>query len=293
MEYDGPKQFSFVQSGGSQNLNIRVWSSWKATSDASWLVLSPSSGDAGADGATAIINMIAAPNDGYDDRNCRVSVVSAGKEIIVEVSQTRKSAVLLDENEMTFSFREQMSRVGLKSNEDVTATVDHRCSDWLSVNSTKSLIGMTFDVCAAENASGEPRLGKIYFSTTVGVADTLTVNQDRGPAILSYDVPGLYNAEGAVIVSERFISQYGLMILPDGCPEYHIINPLDRKWCLIKGKKPYEASSEEKYSVNVRQNILLNLSGSFDVELDVCRYKDGKIWGEDEVAGYGIIMEVE
>lgn len=186
----------------SADIKFKASSSWKASSSAKWLTVSPKSGEAGDHVITVATT---ATNRTGSSRVSQVTIVSGSTQKTISVKQRGEYAVF-DSEELNFPSEGAIFRAGFRTNLEenqlhLYATVG--LDEWLK--NTKSdartraeYIGDLYPLRALPNESTNPRDGALFFvmedkeGNLLGL-DTLFVYQegsDQGYASSDYSADG-------------------------------------------------------------------------------------------------------
>lgn len=296
LELKSKAPVSFTKAGGNATISFTAYTSWTASSDASWLTVSPSKGDADIEGTLSSIKLTARTNEDYDDRTAIVSIISNDKTYTIAVTQDKKTGLYLTDKEKTVDFSAQELVVSGQANVERKVEIDASCADWISLSQTKGLASFDIKLDIAENESESERKGVIkIISDDPDAADSFTVTQTGKPSILFCETPGIYRKRVMQAGFSKYESQIGFFSRAAGTTEFHIVNAAARKFCIIKDMKPVtgESGPESPYSVKVRQNMSSRLDTEFSLSLTVYKYEDGTIWGLDEEKGLGAIIRLK
>ena len=161
---------NFENTAGTYKLTITSDASWTATTDESWIQVSPNKGNSG----TTEIEISAAPNTSTSDRTGHVyfkigdlqlrSILVTQRGIYIDV---RKSIEMLSSKDSY--------NLTVQSNTQWTATSD---AAWLSINPSSGSGKQDVTVSVDDNPSLSNRVGHIYFTSVAGnIKDMLSVNQ--------------------------------------------------------------------------------------------------------------------
>ena len=166
---------SFDSSGGSQVVVLTANKLWTASSNQSWLRVSPSSGEGEAN-----ISISCTPNDTYDNRTGTIKIVSEELSQTISVTQSEAKGLTVSQTEYNLSNAAQTISVEIKTNDQYTIDIDASCRDWINRNSTKGLSSNIVNFDISKNETYSERSGKITIKQASGsMMSTVVVTQSQ------------------------------------------------------------------------------------------------------------------
>ncbi|MCR5710568.1 MAG: hypothetical protein K6G79_08830 [Bacteroidales bacterium] len=174
-------RLDFNEKGGSGSIPFVANKAWSASSTASWLKVSPSSGDA-SDKNNVTLAVTCDANDGYDSRSCTVTIRCEDLSASVQVVQSEAHGIVVGQTGYDVSYAAQDVKVSVSANVDYKVTVASGASGWLKVVSTKGLQSGSVVLSVAENTTGASRSGNVVLGDSAhGLSESVTVNQMANP----------------------------------------------------------------------------------------------------------------
>ena len=170
------KTFSVGVDGASLNATVSSNVSWTATSDASWVTLSPSSGSSGS--TTLKLNV--AENTNATSRSATIQVKNSTYNITQEITVTQSAFVpYLTLSKQSFDVVPEGAtlNITIDSNASWTATSN---ASWVTLSETSGNSGSrTITLNVANNDTGKQRTCNVVVSNkTYQIEKTITINQD-------------------------------------------------------------------------------------------------------------------
>lgn len=178
---DEQKSLTFKDNGGSQTVSFTCNRAWTATSSDSWLMISPSKGDANEEGAQIIITCDA--NTTYDPRTAMVSITSEGLVETISVSQDTNYGLFFNPTTFDLSNAAQDIEVEVKANVDYDILVPEEAKGMITsvqtvTGETKALVGKKVRFGISENPEYERREATVTFMQRNGeLYGTCTISQ--------------------------------------------------------------------------------------------------------------------
>lgn len=163
----------FTSVGGTQKLSITCNSSWKATSNKTWITLSKSEGE-GNDN----INVEVDKNSSEDSRSGTITLKSGSKTVTLNVVQKGVQVTLsLNYNELTFHRHGESKTIRVTSDTDWKVSTS---ASWITLSKTSGYGNDEITVTASDNPGGE-RSSTITFAhnntkVTVNVSQYAKIN---------------------------------------------------------------------------------------------------------------------
>lgn len=131
---------------------------WKVEvdSDIDWLSVSPSEGVAGQNEVTVQVS----ENEGYDERNAKVTVYYGDRQETFVIYQNQKNAMILSESKVEMPVGGGTFEVKVDANVDVT--VSNSDGDWLHHVGTKGLVTNVFTFTVDPSELPDSRQAEIF-----------------------------------------------------------------------------------------------------------------------------------
>lgn len=196
---ESPSSITLDAGNLEASISFRSSTSWTATvpSVATWCHLSDTYGEAGAISLWVVVE----PNEGYDDRNAKITVKAGDKSFDVFVVQKQKNAITATSDRFEVGEEGKVIAVEIKSNVSYAYEVSPEASLWIkpttadaaSTNSgqvvvTRAMKTETLYFQVAANPDSEPRTGEIVFYGSI----------EEGA--YAEEVVTIYQAEGSVVM---------------------------------------------------------------------------------------------
>jgi hypothetical protein len=180
VEFDGGSTPSptIQEQGGESKVRFTANAPWSATVSQSrqvdWLTVSPTSGQAG----DVVLNVKAAPNDTYDERNGAVTIKCGTMTKVFTVSQKQLDALIMSTDKIEIGSEGGSAEIKLKSNVDVSFKVAEEDADWIKASpKSRALTDRIFSFEISPNESIVPRTGHIGIEGA-GQTEIVSVYQD-------------------------------------------------------------------------------------------------------------------
>lgn len=164
------KTLTFGNEAGSVDVAINADDAWIATSDDSWIDVSPQPGEAG----NSTMRISVAPNTSTSQRTGFVTMYLSNREVLQIPVQQDGVYIDVDNTSMTFAASGSSNTLKISSNTSWTI-VD--CPSWISISQTNGKGNWNIVLTAAENPSTNERFAKIRLTqngVTTGSVITLT-----------------------------------------------------------------------------------------------------------------------
>ena len=153
---------------------------WTASSDASWLTVTPASGK--ASDAKVSISIKAEGNDTFDARTAKINVTAGKNSAVITVSQAGKDVIFtLSDQQLNAETAGLEKTIEFESNADWTASSD---ASWLTVTPASGKASdakVSITIKAEKNTLAKTRNAKVSVSAGSKSA-VITVNQEAAPA---------------------------------------------------------------------------------------------------------------
>lgn len=167
----------FEAIGGIASLTLTTTSDWVAVVDeaaSDWLTLTPMSGKAG----TYTLNLAAAPNENYDERNSSLTIASGDIKRMITVTQKQKDALILTSNKVEIEAEGGDFSIELQANTTVNYEIEANAQTWLTpVSRSRALTSSTLYFHADMNENEEIRQAVITLQGGKGLTEKVTVYQ--------------------------------------------------------------------------------------------------------------------
>ena len=174
INYSGKSTLSIGNDGGALDISFNTNVDWTASASASWVSLSPASGQAGDSKVKATIT----PNTDYEDKSAVITINAGGQKIEIKVDQPANKGFVLPEAKFSIGSNGGELKIPVKANTEYSCTVAEGCKDWITVKQTKSLQDYQIVVSVAKNESLDARTGSIEVSCS-GKTETVTISQSQ------------------------------------------------------------------------------------------------------------------
>lgn len=162
----------FGQKSGSQTLDITTDGTWRATTEADWIQIAPSSAT-----GNSVLSVSVSANDTETERSGEIVITMANASATIAVVQKGKYFTI-DNPSLAFASHSGQLVVSLATNVAWTARIEEGI-DWLSVTpaSGDSLAEVT--VTAADNPSVLDRTAHVYFDVLGRSVDLVVTQRGR------------------------------------------------------------------------------------------------------------------
>lgn len=209
---DSPSSITLDAAHLEAIISFRSSASWTASvpSVATWCHLSETSGEAGAISLLVVVE----PNEGYDDRNAKITIKAGDKSFDVFVVQKQKNAITATSDRFEVGEEGKVITVEIKSNVTYAYEMSPETSSWIkpttadaaSTNSgevvvTRAMKTETLYFQIAANPDSESRVGEIVFYGTseggVDAEEIVTVYQSEGSVVMLGERTRSVKSEGS------------------------------------------------------------------------------------------------
>jgi hypothetical protein len=166
-----PESLNFSASSGTQNLPVASNVSWTATNSASWLTVSPTSGD-----GSAMLTVRADYNSSLSERTATITFTSRNNDVKRKVTVTQdgvSTSLSVSPGSFRFTSSAGSQNVKVSSNIDWTATSS---DSWLTVFPDFGKNDLTSVITATANTGPSVRMATITFKGG-GITRTIDVTQ--------------------------------------------------------------------------------------------------------------------
>mgnify|MGYP006362615211 FL=1 len=174
------QQLNAETAGLEKTIEFESNTDWTASSDASWLTVTPASGK--ASDAKVSITIKAEKNETFDARTAKVNVTAGENSAVITVSQAGKDVIFtLSDQQLNAETAGLEKTIEFESNTDWTASSD---ASWLTVTPASGKASdakVSITIKAEKNTLAKTRNAKVSVSAGSKSA-VITVNQEAAPA---------------------------------------------------------------------------------------------------------------
>ena len=174
------QQLNAETAGLEKTIEFESNADWTASSDASWLTVTPASGK--ASDAKVSITIKAEKNDTFDARTAKVNVTAGENSAVITVNQAGKDVVFtLSDQQLNAETAGLEKTIEFESNADWTASSD---ASWLTVTPASGKASdakVSITIKAEKNTLAKTRNAKVSVSAGSKSA-VITVSQEAAPA---------------------------------------------------------------------------------------------------------------
>ena len=174
------QQLNAEAAGLEKTIEFESNTDWTASSDASWLTVTPASGK--ASDAKVSITIKAEENDTFDARTAKINVTAGKNSAVITVSQAGKDVIFtLSDQQLNAETAGLEKTIEFESNADWTASSD---ASWLTVTPASGKASdakVSITIKAEKNTLAKTRNAKVSVSAGSKSA-VITVNQEAAPA---------------------------------------------------------------------------------------------------------------
>lgn len=167
--------YSISAEGEITNITFSTNYAWKAVSSDSWLMVSPSSGDAG-DNIT--IKASASENTTYSPRVATIIISVDNISQTITFNQSQNEGFVISSRDFHVGSSGGEITIPIQANIDYKCAVSEDCREWISVVQTKALSEYNLVLKIAENDNYDSRSGVINVSYGK-TNETITVTQSQ------------------------------------------------------------------------------------------------------------------
>ena len=289
-----PAEIPVSADSGSSSISFTTNQAWTASSAASWVHLSATSGESGS----VTITLQCDPNDTYEDRTATVTINAGGLTQTVVVKQPQNYGVVIPQQEFAVNADTDALEVEVQSNTNFKTTVD---VDWIKLVgiTTKSLEKGIVVLELQKNESYQSREGSVTITPDSGAKKVITVNQSGMDKPLAVDLglsvkwascnvganspegAGGYYAWGEVETKEVYEwSTYKYGSLGSKLTKYCT----DPAWGTVDGLTVLE-SQDDVAATLLKDGWRMPTSEEFQELIDNCEFQEKTI---NDVYGYQI-----
>ena len=174
------QQLNAETAGLEKTIEFESNADWTASSDASWLTVTPASGK--ASDAKVSITIKAEENDTFDARTAKINVTAGKKSAVITVNQAGKDVIFtLSDQQLNAETAGLEKTIEFESNADWTASSD---ASWLTVTPASGKASdakVSISIKAEKNTLAKTRNAKVSVSAGSKSA-VITVSQEAAPA---------------------------------------------------------------------------------------------------------------
>ncbi|MDD6508797.1 MAG: BACON domain-containing protein [Bacteroidales bacterium] len=174
------QQINAETAGLEKTIEFESNADWTASSDASWLTVTPASGK--ASDAKVSITIKAEKNETFDARTAKVNITAGENSAVITVSQAGKDVIFtLSDQQLNAETAGLEKTIEFESNADWTASSD---ASWLTVTPASGKASdakVSITIKAEKNTLAKTRNAKVSVSAGSKSA-VITVNQEAAPA---------------------------------------------------------------------------------------------------------------
>ena len=174
------QQLNAETAGLEKTIEFESNTDWTASSDASWLTVTPASGK--ASDAKVSITIKAEKNETFDARTAKINVTAGKNSAVITVSQAGKDVIFtLSDQQLNADTAGLEKTIEFESNADWTASSD---ASWLTVTPASGKASdakVSISIKAEKNTLAKTRNAKVSVSAGSKSA-VITVNQEAAPA---------------------------------------------------------------------------------------------------------------
>lgn len=206
----GNNTIDIPSNGGSASISISCNNTWSASSSASWITVSPSSGAAG----DCNITITTAANSETVERQGVVTVQSEGLTLNISVKQAEANAIILSQKDVNISDEGGTIVVNVKANVNYTVDISNG-TGWLENIGSKAMTSKDYTFSVKKNDNYDDRTAVITFKdATSGISESVTVHQaQKGAIILSKNSVQVPDEGGSIEVELKSSLEYSINIL--------------------------------------------------------------------------------
>lgn len=162
----------FPQDGGTQNFTITTQTRWKAKASNEWIKVLPSTGEAGKNSISVMVD----ENPTYSDRHGYV-FIEVGNVRVAQISVVQKGFYLtIIPASLTFGPQKESKPVSISSNVGWTANTS---DNWISLSENKGNGDGVITISVEDIASETQRTGTVSVNSTDGlISENINIVQD-------------------------------------------------------------------------------------------------------------------
>jgi formylglycine-generating enzyme required for sulfatase activity len=179
----------FGQKSGSQTLDITTDGTWRATTEADWIQIAPSSAK-----GNSVLSVSVSANDTETERTGEIVITMANASATIAVVQKGKYFTI-DNPSLAFTSRGGQLAVSLATNVAWTARIEEG-ADWLSVTPASGDSLAEVMVTAADNPSVLDRTAHVYFDVLGRSVDLVVTQKGRYLTVDATEL--LFYAKGGI-----------------------------------------------------------------------------------------------
>ena len=271
---------SFPVGGGTTSFTVTASAPWSISSSASWLLVTPKSGDAGS--AVTVSVSVAASSEPQD----RTGVITITCEDVIKtftVTQAQKDAIILSSPTTTISRKGGELKVQLQNNIDYDVAISESWIKKATKADTKGLVSSVESFIVEANESYEIRKAKITFTDKKDPA-----NKAEFEVVQSNNEAIILDAESITMSSDEGTASFNFLT---NC-EISYTFPDGQDWISVV--QPTKALEERTFTIKLKENTgdqregIVYLTDKNDPEIqDVLKVTQQKKGGE-----YGQVVTI-
>ncbi len=246
--------FTINNIGNSQTISFDTNVSWTTKTSQSWCTVSPASGEAGTNSITVTV----APNELYDSRSCKLTILAGFVTKTFTINQDNNLGLIITQDRYELSNEAETIEVEVKANVDFGVTISE---GWITQVKSRGLTGTILEFKVDKNESYNNREGSItIYEKNGNLSSTIRVFQSQEDAIiLSEDEYNLSNDNHTLEVELKTNVDYDV-IIPKGGDWVSYTPPTrglraETVVLTVSRNDTYDARSTEVYIRNVATNL--------------------------------------
>lgn len=271
---------SFPVGGGTTSFTVTASAPWSISSSASWLLVTPKSGDAGS---TVTVSVSVAASTEPQDRTGKVTITCEDVIKTFTVTQAQKDAIILSSPTTTISRKGGELKVQLQNNIDYDVAISESWIKKATKADTKGLVSSVESFIVEANESYEIRKAKITFTDKKDPA-----NKAEFEVVQSNNEAIILDAESITMSSDEGTASFKFLT---NC-EISYTFPSGQDWISVV--QPTKALEERTFTIKLKENTgdqregIIYLTDKNDPEIqDVLKVTQQKKGGE-----YGQVVTI-
>lgn len=227
---------SIPTEGGKSSFNVTASGHWNISSSASWISVSPKSGD----GGPVTVTISASASTEPEPRSATLTITCEDVSKSVTVTQAQKDAIILGSTSATVSRKGGTLEVKLSNNVEYIVEVK---DSWIKKGSkTKGLVSSSESFTIEPNETYEVRTGKIIFTDRKGgLKSEFLVTQSNNLAII-LDTEAITLSSAENVVSFKYLTN----------SDVQFSFPSGQDWISVV--EPTKALEERTFTIKVKEN---------------------------------------
>ena len=208
------------QTGGTVTVSFTTNAAWTATVSenatraATWINISPTSGNAGSH----ILTITTTENDTYDERNATVILKAGSTSKTFTVNQKQKDALTVTSSKIELTAIGGQATIEVKANVQYQYEIEQAAQSWITrTATTRGLTSSSLVLDVAENENTEKREGKITLRSG-NLTETVTIYQEGStPTLVLTQNEYTVGSDGETIKVElKSNTEYEVKLPTDG-----------------------------------------------------------------------------